>query len=52
MSDAEAEGKYRGCAATVLDPLAIERTRAMILGIDGLADIGELCCALEGGKRP
>ncbi len=54
MSDAEADEKYRGCAAVVLDAPAIERTRAMILGIDRLADIGELCIALEGkegGKR-
>jgi 2-methylcitrate dehydratase PrpD len=52
MSDAEAERKYRDCAATVLDPSAIEHVRAMILGIDRLADIGELCDALEGGRRP
>jgi hypothetical protein len=32
----------------VLDGLAIERTRAMILGIDSLTDVGELCAALEG----
>jgi hypothetical protein len=24
----------------------------MILGIDRLADVGELCVALEGGGRP
>jgi hypothetical protein len=24
----------------------------MILGIDRLADVGELCIALEGGGRP
>lgn len=55
MSEAEADEKYTGCAATVLDAPAIERTRAMILGIDSLADVGELCVALEGrtgGERP
>jgi 2-methylcitrate dehydratase PrpD len=55
MSEAEADEKYRGCAAVVLDAPTIERTRAMILGIDRLADIGELCVALEGelgGERP
>lgn len=52
MSDAEAERKYRGCAGVVLDPAAIERARAMILDIDRLADVGELCSALEGGRRP
>jgi 2-methylcitrate dehydratase PrpD len=52
MSDADADQKYRSCASTVLDATAIERTRAMILGIDRLADIGDLCGALEGGTRP
>lgn len=52
MSDAEAEGKFRGCAEAVLGPPAIERVRLLILGMDGLADIGELCSALEGGKKP
>jgi 2-methylcitrate dehydratase PrpD len=52
MSEAEADRKYRSCAAVVLDAPAIERTRAMILGIDRLADVGELCIALEGGGRP
>ena len=52
MSDAEAEHKYRSCAGVVLDPPAIERVRAMILGIDRLADVGELCSALEGGRQP
>ena len=52
MSDAEADQKYRSCAGVVLDGPAIERTRAMILGIDRLADVGELCVALEGGGRP
>jgi 2-methylcitrate dehydratase PrpD len=52
MSDAEAELKFQSCAGVVLDRPAIERTRAMILGIDRLADVGELCRALEGGKRP
>ena len=52
MSEAEAEQKYRSCAGVVLDGPAIERTRAMILGIDRLADVGELCVALEGGRRP
>jgi 2-methylcitrate dehydratase PrpD len=52
MSEAAADQKYRSCAGAVLDPPAIERTRAMILGIDRLADVGELCCALEGGNRP
>lgn len=52
MSDADADQKYRSCAGVVLDPPAIERTRAMILDIDRLADVGELCSALEGGTRP
>ena len=52
MSESEADQKYRSCAAVVLDGPAIERTRAMILGIDRLADVGELCVALEGGGRP
>ncbi len=52
MSEAEADRKYRSCASVVLDGPAIERTRAMILGIDRLADVGELCVALEGGGRP
>jgi len=52
MSEADFDQKYRSCAGVVLDAPAIERTRAMILGIDGLADIGELCSALEGGTRP
>jgi 2-methylcitrate dehydratase PrpD len=52
MSEAEADRKYRGCASVVLDAPAIERTRAMILGIDRLADVGELCVALEGEGRP
>jgi 2-methylcitrate dehydratase PrpD len=52
MSEAEADQKYRSCASVVLDRPAIERTRAMILGIDRLADVGELCVALEGGGRP
>ena len=52
MSEAEADRKYRSCASVVLDGAAIERTRAMILGIDRLADVGELCVALEGGGRP
>ena len=52
MSEAEADRKYRSCAGVVLDAPAIERTRAMILGIDRLADVGELCVALEGGGRP
>ena len=50
MSEAEADQKYRGCAAVVLDASAIERTRTMILGIERLADVGELCVALEGKK--
>ena len=50
MSESEADEKYRSCAAVVLDAPAIERTRVMILGIDGLADVGELCVALEGNK--
>jgi 2-methylcitrate dehydratase PrpD len=52
MSEPEADRKYRGCASVVLDAPAIERTRAMILGIDRLADVGELCVALEGEGRP
>jgi 2-methylcitrate dehydratase PrpD len=52
MSQVEADQKYRSCAGVVLDPSAIERTRAMILDIDRLADVGELCSALEGGTRP
>ena len=52
MSESEADEKYRSCAGVVLDGPAIERTRAMILGIDRLADVGELCVALEGGGRP
>jgi 2-methylcitrate dehydratase PrpD len=48
MSDAEADQKFRSCAAVVLDAPAIERTREMILGIERLADVGELCVALEG----
>jgi 2-methylcitrate dehydratase PrpD len=52
LSEAESDRKYRGCASVVLDPPAIERTRALILGIDRLADVGELCVALEGGERP
>ena len=52
MSDAEAERKYRSCAGVVLEAPAIERARAMIGGIDRLADVGELCRALEGGRRP
>jgi 2-methylcitrate dehydratase PrpD len=52
MSDADADRKYRSCAGTVLDAAAIEHTRAMILGLDRLADIGDLCRALEGGTRP
>jgi 2-methylcitrate dehydratase PrpD len=51
MSDADADGKYRSCAAAVLDPSAIARTRGMILEIDRLAHVGELCSALEGGTR-
>jgi len=51
MSEAEADQKYRGCASVVLDAPAIERTRALILDIDQLADVGELCRALEGGNR-
>lgn len=50
MSEVEADEKYRSCAAVVLDAPAIERTRSMILGIDRLADVGELCVALEGKK--
>jgi 2-methylcitrate dehydratase PrpD len=52
MSEAEAREKYRSCASVVLDAATIERTRAMILGIDRLADLGELAVALEGGGRP
>jgi 2-methylcitrate dehydratase PrpD len=52
MTEAEADQKYRSCAAVVLDAPAIERTCAMILGTDRLADVGELCVALEGGGRP
>ena len=52
MSDADADQKYRSCAGVVLDEPTIERTRAMILGIDRLADVGALCSALEGGTRP
>ena len=52
LSDADADRKYRSCAGVVLDAPTIERTRAMILGIDRLADVGELCSALEGGTRP
>jgi 2-methylcitrate dehydratase PrpD len=52
MSDADADQKYRSCASVALDAPAIERTRAMILGLDRLADIGDLCNALEGGTRP
>ena len=52
LSDADAGQKYRSCASVVLDAAAIEHTRAMILGIDRLADIGDLCSALEGGTRP
>lgn len=52
MSEADADQKYRSCAAVVLDAAAIERTRTMILRIDHLADVGELCSALEGGTRP
>lgn len=52
MSDADADLKYRSCAGVVLDEPTIERTRAMILGIDRLADVGALCSALEGGTRP
>ena len=52
MSEAEADRKYRSCAGVVLDAPAIERTRTMILGIDRLADVGELCVVLEGGGRP
>jgi 2-methylcitrate dehydratase PrpD len=52
MLPADADQKYRNCASVVLDPAAIERTRAMILDIDRLADVGELCSALEGGTRP
>ena len=52
MSDIEVDQKYRNCAGVVLAPAAIERTRAMILDIDRLADVGELCTALEGGTRP
>ncbi|MGE4080621.1 MAG: MmgE/PrpD family protein [Reyranella sp.] len=51
MSGADADRKYRSCASAVLEAHAIERTRAMILGIDRLADIGELCSALEGGTQ-
>ena len=51
MSDAEADEKYRSCAGAVLDAPAIERTRETILGIDRLVDVGELCVALEGGRR-
>ena len=50
MTEAEADQKCRECAAVVLDAAAIERTRAMILGIDRLADVGELCVALEGKR--
>jgi 2-methylcitrate dehydratase PrpD len=52
MSDADADQKYRSCAGGVLEGAAIEHTRAMILGLDRLADIGDLCSALEGGTRP
>ena len=52
MSEVEAEQKYRSCASVVLDEPAIARTRALIMGIDRLADVGELCVALEGGGRP
>jgi 2-methylcitrate dehydratase PrpD len=50
MSEAEAYEKYRSSAAVVLDAPAIERTRRVILDIDRLADVGELCVALEGEK--
>ncbi len=50
MTEGEVDEKSRGCAAVVLDSPAIERTRGMILGIERLADIGELCLALEGKK--
>lgn len=52
MSDADADQKYRSCASVVLDAPEIERTRAMILGLDRLGDIGDLCSALEGGAGP
>jgi 2-methylcitrate dehydratase PrpD len=52
MSEAEADEKYRSCAWAVLDAPAIERTRVMILDIDRLADVGELCRALEGDRGP
>jgi 2-methylcitrate dehydratase PrpD len=51
MSEVEIDQKYRSCAGVVLDPAAIERTRAMILDIDRLAEVGELCSVLEGGPR-
>jgi 2-methylcitrate dehydratase PrpD len=52
MSEIELDQKYRSCASVVLDPSTIERTRAMILGIERLADVGELCSTLEGATRP
>src|SRR5262249_10773229 len=52
MSDAEIDQKYLNCAGVVLDPAATERTRVLIQDIDRLADVGELCSALEGGSRP
>ena len=55
--DADVGGRGRPEVPTAAPPScstspAIERTRAMILGIDRLADVGELCVALEGGGRP
>jgi 2-methylcitrate dehydratase PrpD len=52
MSDAQSDEKYRLCASAVLEPTAIERTRGLIQDIDRLADVGELCSALEGGAQP
>ncbi|MBV8412333.1 MAG: MmgE/PrpD family protein [Alphaproteobacteria bacterium] len=51
MSDAELDRKFYNCASVVLDAPAIERTRGLIQDIDRLADVGELCSALEGGAQ-
>jgi 2-methylcitrate dehydratase PrpD len=51
MTEAAADQKYRSCASVVLDAPEIARTRAMILGLDRLADVRELCWALEGGRQ-
>ncbi len=48
MTEAEAEQKYRSCASVVLDAATIDKTRAMIHGIESLSSISELCVLLEG----